>query len=159
MSVFISYKHLDRDLAIRIDYRLKQAGIKTYLDVLDLESQSTENITTVITKNIAMCTHLIAVVSKDTASSWWVPFEIGEATISVKRISSYRSGYNSLPEYLEMWPKMDNMQHLELFIVEYKSEQQRAVFNRDMFQSKGSVGTNSVNDFHRNLKTKISRGY
>ncbi|WP_337120035.1 toll/interleukin-1 receptor domain-containing protein, partial [Staphylococcus aureus] len=85
MSVFISYKHLDRNLALQIDERLKINGIKTYLDVLDAESQSTESITTVITKNIAMCTHLIAVVSKETATSWWVPFEIGEATISAKR--------------------------------------------------------------------------
>lgn len=72
MSVFISYKHLDRDLAMQIDRRLKLDNITTYLDVLDAESQSTVDITTVITKNIAKCTHLIAVVSKETATSWWV---------------------------------------------------------------------------------------
>jgi hypothetical protein len=159
MSVFISYKHLDRDLAMQINNRLKLEDIDTYLDVLDPESQSTENITTVITKNIALCTHLIAIVSKETATSWWVPFEIGEATISVKRIASYRSGYSSLPEYLEMWPKMDTMQHLEFFIAEYKSERQRATYNRNIFESVGSVGTKSASDFHNNLKTKIRRGY
>ena len=159
MSVFISYKHLDRDLAMRINYRLKLDGIKTYLDVLDNESQSTENITAVITKNIAECTHLIAVVSHETASSWWVPFEIGEATISAKRIASYRSGYSQLPEYLDMWPKMDSMQHLSLFIAAYKSEIKVAMESRSIFESKGSVGTDSANDFHRSLKTKISRGF
>ena len=160
MSVFISYKHLDRNLALQIDERLKINGIKTYLDVLDAESQSTESITTVITKNITMCTHLIAVVSKETATSWWVPFEIGEATISAKRIASYRSSYSStLPEYLEMWPKMDSMQHLELFIAAYKNEQRESVYNRNMFESVGSVGVKSASDFHSTLKAKIRRGY
>ena len=160
MSVFISYKHLDRNLALQIDERLKINGIKTYLDVLDAESQSTESITTVITKNIAMCTHLIAVVSKETATSWWVPFEIGEATISAKRIASYRSSYSStLPEYLEMWPKMDSMQHLELFIAAYKNEQRESVYNRNMFESVGSVGVKSASDFHSTLKAKIRSGY
>ena len=159
MSVFISYKHLDRNLALQIDERLKINGIKTYLDVLDAESQSTESITTVITKNIAMCTHLIAVVSKETATSWWVPFEIGEATISAKRIASYRSSYSStLPEYLEMWPKMDSMQHLELFIAAYKNEQLESVSNRYSFESARS-GVKSASDFHSTLKAKIRRGY
>jgi len=159
MSVFISYKHLDRNLALQIDERLKINGIKTYLDVLDAESQSTESITTVITKNIAMCSHLIAVVSKETATPWWVPFEIGEATISAKRIASYRSSYSSLPEYLEMWPKMDSMQHLDLFIATYKNEQRESVYNRNMFESVGSVGVKSASDFHSTLKAKIRRGY
>ena len=159
MSVFISYKHLDRDLAMQIDRRLKLDNITTYLDVLDAESQSTVDITTVITKNIAKCTHLIAVVSKETATSWWVPFEIGEATISAKRIASYRSSFSSLPEYLEMWPKMDSMQHLDLFIETYKNEQRESVYNRNMFESVGTVGVKSASDFHSTLKAKIRRGY
>ena len=159
MSVFISYKHSDRVLALQINQQLIAASINTYLDVLDPESQSTENITQVITKNVAECTHLIAIVSSQTASSWWVPFEIGEATISAKRIASYRSGYSQLPEYLGMWPQMTSMQHLSLFIATYKSEITVAMENRSIFESKGSVGTDSANDFHRNLKTKISRGY
>lgn len=159
MSIFISYKHSDRNLALQINARLKYEGFTTYLDVLDPESQSTQDITGVITKNVGACTHLIAVVSKETATSWWVPFEIGEATISAKRIASYRSGYGSLPEYLEMWPKMDSMNHLEFFISEYKSEQRRATYDRGVFQFNESSGIKSANDFHAILKTKISRGY
>lgn len=159
MSVFISYKHVDRSLALQINEYLSNSGIKTYLDVLDIESQSTENITKVITKNIANCSHLIAVVSNQTASSWWVPFEIGEATISAKRITSYRSGYSQLPEYLDMWPQMDCMQHLSLFIEEYKSEKLRATNNRNIFESKDSFTAQSASNFHNNLKTKIRRGY
>jgi hypothetical protein len=45
MPVFISYRHSDRSHAIAISTRLKQANIKTYLDVLDPESQTTDDIT------------------------------------------------------------------------------------------------------------------
>ncbi|MGI2897368.1 toll/interleukin-1 receptor domain-containing protein, partial [Vibrio alginolyticus] len=75
MTVFISYRHSDRNVAFGINEYLQRSGIPTYMDVLDPESQSTENITEVITKNIAKSTHLIAVISQETAQSWWVPFE------------------------------------------------------------------------------------
>lgn len=101
MPVFISYRHTDRVQAMAINARLKQANIKTYLDVLDAESQTTDDITGVITRNITDCTHLLAVVSEKTAQSWWVPFEIGEATISNRRICSYQIGPSALPLYLD----------------------------------------------------------
>ena len=54
MPVFISYRHTDRDHAFKIDQRLKVAGIKTYLDVLDEESrQGADEITDIITKESA----------------------------------------------------------------------------------------------------------
>ena len=106
MPVFISYRHMDRAHAININTRLIQANIKTYLDVLDAESQTTDDITGVITRNISECTHLLAVVSEKTALSWWVPFEIGEATITNRRICSFKTGPTELPLYLDKWPKL-----------------------------------------------------
>ena len=159
MTVFISYRHSDRDVAVRINSQLINAGINTYMDVFDSESQSTQNITAVITRNIADSTHLIAVISGETAKSWWVPFEIGEATISASRIASFRTGYTSLPEYLEMWPQMNNISHLSLFIDEYKKEQRVALNRSHIFDSKSSTGKDSAADFHRNLKGRISRGF
>jgi hypothetical protein len=64
MPVFISYRHMDRPHAMNINSRLMQANIRTYLDVLDPESQTTDDITGVITRNITECTHLLAVVSE-----------------------------------------------------------------------------------------------
>lgn len=67
----MSYRHTDRNHAISIDQRLKIAGIKTYLDVLDEESkQSSDQITDIITQPMRECTHLIAVISDDTSKSW-----------------------------------------------------------------------------------------
>ncbi|MEZ8050808.1 MULTISPECIES: toll/interleukin-1 receptor domain-containing protein [Vibrio] len=158
MTVFISYRHTDRGTALEIDRHLRSSGIETYLDVLDTESQTSVNITEVITRNIARSTHMIAVISQDTASSWWVPFEIGEATISATRISSYRTGYSALPEYLKMWPQMARMSHLSLFIEEYRREKTVALNRRGVFDS-ATTGKDAAENFHKSLKGRITRGY
>ena len=62
-----------------------------------------------------ICTHIIAVVSRETALSWWVPFEIGEATALERRISTYQTGYAQLPEYLAKWPIMTTDFHLQYY--------------------------------------------
>ncbi|MGR5151221.1 toll/interleukin-1 receptor domain-containing protein [Photobacterium swingsii] len=156
MPVFISHRHSDTQQALQISRFLKENGIESYLDVLDAESQQTNDITTVITKNIAKCTHLIAVMSEDTARSWWVPFEIGEATIIDRRIASYRIGYSKLPEYLEQWPQMTSPLHLQSFVRAYKEDTRQTASAR-IFESRGSSsGEKSRADaFHRDLKHKI----
>lgn len=161
MPVFISYKHSDRDIASNINRQLNAKGIETYLDVLDEESKTTNDITAVITKNISECTHLLAVVSEKTASSWWVPFEIGEATITFRRIASFQTGYSELPEYLSKWPKMSTQAHLDMFIQSYLNE---GTNTRNIFESKsnvikGKLNRSDADSFHNTLKGKISRGY
>ncbi|WP_223518132.1 MULTISPECIES: toll/interleukin-1 receptor domain-containing protein [unclassified Pseudomonas] len=162
MPVFISYRHTDRSDALSINALLVQANIKTYLDVLDVESQSTDDITGVITRNITECTHLLAVVSEQTAQSWWVPFEIGEATISNRRICSFKTSVSELPEYLDKWPKMTKLPEVRLFIEAYKNEQTNKRSMLDSVVGNESMrNTNKTNAdyFHSDLKTKIRRGY
>lgn len=161
MPVFISYRHSDRPHAIAISTRLIQANIKTYFDVLDPESQSTDDITGVITRNITACTHLIAVVSDKTALSWWVPFEIGEATISNRRICSFKTEPVELPLYLDKWPKLSTDKDLEFFIDAYREE---VVTKRSMSLdsiNESLYGTYSRNAelFHDHLKNRIKRGF
>lgn len=162
MPVFISYRHMDRAHAMQINSRLMQANIKTNLDVLDPESQTTDDITEVITRNISECTHLLAVVSERTALSWWVPFEIGEATISNRRICSFRTGPTELPLYLDKWPKLSSAKDLDFFIEAYKTE---VTLKRSASLEwiTGSASTRSANKsnaerFHTDLKNRIRRG-
>ncbi|WP_079254097.1 toll/interleukin-1 receptor domain-containing protein [Endozoicomonas arenosclerae] len=122
MPVFISYRHTDREQAFLIQHRLNNVGIQTYLDVLDTDSKTTDNITQVITENIRKCTHLIALVSDDTIKSWWVPFEIGEATMAERRIATFKNTYSPLPEYLQKWPIMKDNRHIDMFIRAYLAE-------------------------------------
>jgi hypothetical protein len=162
MPVFISYRHMDRAHAVQINSRLMQANIKTYLDVLDPESQTTDDITEVITRNISECTHLLAVVSERTALSWWVPFEIGEATISNRRICSFRTGPTELPLYLDKWPKLSSAKDLDFFIEAYKTEV-NLKRSASLEWITGSASTRSYNEtnadrFHTDLKNRIRRG-
>ncbi|MBV7478107.1 toll/interleukin-1 receptor domain-containing protein [Pseudomonas sp. PDM31] len=163
MPVFISYRHMDRAHAININNRLMQANIKTYLDVLDPESQTTDDITGVITRNISECTHLLAVVSDKTALSWWVPFEIGEATITNRRICSFKTGPAELPLYLDKWPKLTHEKDIEFFIDAYRSE---AILKRSMSlesingsESMRSANRSNADRFHSDLKSRITRGF
>ncbi len=163
MPVFISYRHMDRTYAISINTRLIQANIKTYLDVLDAESQTTDDITGVITRNISECTHLLAVVSEKTALSWWVPFEIGEATITNRRICSFKTGPTELPLYLDKWPKLSSERDIEFFIDAYRNE---LTVKRSMSlesvtgsESVRSVNRTNADRFHTDLKSRIIRGF
>jgi hypothetical protein len=161
MPVFISYRHTDRIQAMAINARLKQANIKTYLDVLDTESQQTDDITTVITRNITECTHLLAVVSQETAMSWWVPFEIGEATISDRRICSYKIGSSALPLYLDKWPKLSNDVDLSFFIDAYRKESmsKRSIGMESFSESVRGTYKSDADLFHDQLKNRIRRGF
>ncbi|MHC8346254.1 toll/interleukin-1 receptor domain-containing protein [Pseudomonas sp. RT6P73] len=161
MPVFISYRHTDGAQAMVINARLKQANIKTYLDVLDTESQQTDDITTVITRNITECTHLLAVVSQETAMSWWVPFEIGEATISDRRICSYKIGTSELPLYLDKWPKLSNDVDLSFFIDAYRKESmsKRSIGMESFSESVRGTYKSDADLFHDQLKNRIRRGF
>ncbi|WGL26774.1 toll/interleukin-1 receptor domain-containing protein [Pectobacterium brasiliense] len=163
MTVFISYRHTDFSIAKAINKKLNEAGIKTYLDKLDLESQTTEDITSVITNKISQSSHLIAIVSERTALSWWVPFEIGEATITGRRIASYQADNSKLPEYLDKWPKMKTENHLNSFIQEYKDELSFLFENEYLggedFMKSFSGNVKNANDFHQKLKNKIESNY
>lgn len=161
MPVFISYRHTDRVQAMAINARLKLANIKTYLDVLDAESQTTDDITGVITRNITDCTHLLAVVSEKTAQSWWVPFEIGEATISNRRICSYQIGPSALPLYLDKWPKLSGDTDINFFIDAYREEvlTKRATGLESISESVRGIYKGNADLFHDQLKNRIRRGF
>jgi hypothetical protein len=163
MPVFISHKIQDSLTAKVIQRVLTLNDIESYLDITDPESMKTNNITEVITRNINKSTHLIAVVSDITQQSWWVPFEIGEATIAEKRIATYHIGSVKLPEYLENWPIMRRESELDLFISAYREEHRggvgndRLAINRQGIFKESSQGTRGADAFHRNLKQKLAQ--
>jgi hypothetical protein len=173
VPVFISYRAKDREVALKIVRKFREHNIEFYLDIIDEESiNSTSNITEVITKNIKRCTHLIAIISPNTKGSWWVPFEIGEASIINRRICSFAyntNGYSLtksnmyiyksfLPEYLHKWPILLNEKDVDNFILQYKQDNQNNVLldsiNRDsnLF---GALTKKGADDFHNKLKAML----
>lgn len=161
MSVFISYQQNDRLEAMSIYRMLREYDIECYLDVLDGDSRqaNSEQITKIITENISKSTHLIAVTSRNTDASWWVPFEIGEATITNCRIATYRKELTNLPEYLHQWPAMKRLSDLESFIRAYKQDSRNMIF--ESMESRSHRSTNitgsSADTFHKDLKRRLNQ--
>lgn len=171
MPVFISYRHLDRKKALEIANKLKSNNINYYLDVIDDESRSTDDITNVITKNIKKSTHLLAIISPNTNGSWWVPFEIGEATISNRRISSYAYKQNDyiyrtllntyksfLPEYLHKWPILLSDGDLDAFIQQYHRDNlltESGISFESRNKEFASLNKSGADKFHNELKRRL----
>lgn len=160
MPVFISYRHNERLDAFIINERLKLEGIATQLDLFDSDDQqTTEDVCGLVSRNIEHCTHLIAVLSQHNAGSWWVPFQLGAATLTNRRISLYQSGEGTLPGYLEKWPTLGAREHIDLFVRAYHDEQ---TFKRAIAHDGCDANvTNRANAdfFHADLKAKIRRGF
>ncbi len=152
MPIFISHRQADKQNADMLAKYFTQKGVPFYLDSLEPNLQSDKDITTKILERLNLCTHLMAVVSKNTEGSWWVPFEIGAATEKDHRISSLNWSNVSLPEYLQIWPVLKNQPHLDAYIELYKSDKETLV--RQGLSTKAySARVQTAADFHRLMKT------
>jgi hypothetical protein len=152
MPVFISHRNADNLLAQRVFLYLTSRHIPCYIDDLDKEARTTDDITALLLQRLGMTSHLMAVVTPNTAGSWWVPFEIGVATEAAKRIASYTRDRQLLPEYLHKWPALQSESDLAAFSAEYHRDhpivEKRASASRIAQRSDAET-------FHRNLKSAI----
>ena len=153
VPVFISHKKADRTDAISIAAYLKNRGVICYVDEFDPSLQKTDDITNAIMDRVRSCSHLMAIVSENTNNSWWVPFEIGVASEIDKRICSYKLRSVSLPEYLEKWPVLRTILHLDKFIQHYKNDN-----TVQLNEGRSYAATiNTAASFHRSLKSSIGQ--
>jgi len=156
MPVFISHKDKDTYAALRIHNYLKRHNIRSYVDVLDASTKTTDDITSTITARMNDCTHLIAVMSNETTKSWWVPFEIGEATFGLRRICSYDLGCGyQFPEYLKKWPVMSKETHLSLFAYEYNKDRTTVTKLHENRSTTFGRRTYGPESFHKSLKASL----
>ena len=158
MPVFISHRKADTATAVRANSRLKQYGIPTYLDVLDLALQSPENVTQKILAGLQPCTHLLAIISAETAGSWWVPFEIGVATNADKRITSFSiaTARANLPDYLLVWPVLTRDEQIEMFAMRYLKDR-KTLEKSYRLEEAQRTPIQSAADFHRLLKRDLGQ--
>jgi hypothetical protein len=81
--VFISHQKADKDAAKKVADYLKEAGIDVYFDEYDTElrihhqANNPKAVTDAIKKGINNSSHMLAIISPNTLTSSWVPFEIG----------------------------------------------------------------------------------
>ena len=110
MDVFVSHKNEDRDDAEDVAKTIAASGLKVYLDIWDHNVNDGPELVDYIESIIKNSKSLIAVVSRNTVTSWWVPLEIGIAITREKCIGTYSTtAYTAgFPSYLEKWPILKN---------------------------------------------------
>lgn len=106
--VFISHQQRDKDAAKEIADYLIKAGIDVYFDAYDsdlrihYQSNNAKAVTNSIKKGINNSSHMLVLVSPNTLSSTWVPFEIGyghdKTDLFVLCLKGISKG--GLPEYV-----------------------------------------------------------
>lgn len=157
MSVFISHRKTDVDVAKTILRYLESNDVPCYIDELDESLKSAVDITSVIMRRISESTHMLAVVSPSTEKSWWVPFEIGVASKDERRISTYKAAPVTLPHYLEIWPIMSNRAHLDRFIQLYKGDRSVLLEKSATQYELNSAIIKTADQFHKDLKRSIGQ--
>ena len=158
-KVFISHKNTDAAVAERVERRVSNNGLETYLDTIDdaLCSEGPDLADQLLAR-MGQCQQLIAVVSLQTKDSWWVPWEIGVGSEKRFRMASYSETNVSLPSYLEKWPALHTDEHIDLYC-EY-SKQTEDNLNRKMAVAstedhKMEARKSEFLDFHKSLKSAI----
>jgi hypothetical protein len=154
MTVFVSYFRPDEYIARQVNQYLRDSGVVTYLDVLD-SAIATDGVTPRILSNLRTSTHLVAVISGSTQSSWWVPFEIGVATDRENRIATYAVSSVQLPDYLKIWPILRSNLDLSRFVVRYKEDRRSQTEVRKF--SEAAAPIQDAATFHRMLKTDLGQ--
>ncbi len=103
MPVFISHRTADDELARRVALRLKSVHhITCYIDDIDqrLKVASQQKVTRILVDMVNKCTNLLAIITRNTEGSWWVPLEIGVAKQAQRVICSVTNQADSgLPGY------------------------------------------------------------
>lgn len=127
-DVFVSHKSDDKEQAEKVAIKIVECGLTAYLDTWDpnINGDGPE-LVDYINVVIGCCESLIAVVSHNTVSSWWVPLEIGIATTKGLHLGSFlvlTSSYTKrdFPSYLWKWPVMTTMYDLENWCKERKEK-------------------------------------
>ena len=125
-DVFVSHKSDDKEQAEKVAIKIAECGLTAYLDIWDpnVDGDGPELVDYIDTV-IGCCNGLIAVLSRNTVSSWWVPLEIGIAITKKLHLGSFlvpTRPYTILtshdvkrhfPSYLWKWPVLRNMTDLE----------------------------------------------
>jgi hypothetical protein len=146
MKVFISHQKRDRDEAKKIADYLMSVGIAVYFDEFDKELQQADltndpkAVVAAIKKGIKSSTHMLCIVSPNTLTSKWVPFEVGYgydatilATLTLKGIKN-----SDLPDYIKTKPIIRDIYDINKFIKDQGKEKEY-ILESKMFSDYNSI--------------------
>ncbi|MGW6960616.1 toll/interleukin-1 receptor domain-containing protein [Streptomyces chartreusis] len=103
---FISYSRRDAEFAISLDAALRAAGVRTFRDERDIRVG--DSFPERIYAGISSASHLIHIVSKESASSRWVAEELDAA--KVRQLEG--SGFKILPAVIDDTELPVNLKHI-----------------------------------------------
>ncbi len=142
--IFLSHISIDKTAVKKIaDYIMDKADIDVYLDIHDDELQRAVNrgdsveITALIERGISNSSHAMCLISEKTIGSWWVPYELGYAKKSGKKISSLKlKGTIELPDFLKIGElihgTMSLNNYIEKVIRDYKITKSYSTINESL---------------------------
>lgn len=144
MKIFISHKKEDSELASRIYSKLTSIKVDAYLDLIDTDIKiGGKQLTDHIKANLNQCSDIFVVMSEETKHSWWVPFEIGmSAQVDMPTATCLKQEV-VLPDYLTYWPRLKNLNDIELYVRIKKSttEEARAYLEHHSYNNRQKYET------------------
>jgi hypothetical protein len=148
-------------IAKNVANRLKtRHGITCYIDDIDsrLKAVTPQQLTKMLVDMVNKCTNLLAVVTKNTEGSWWVPYEIGVAKQAPRVISSMTNlSDKELPGYLMEWPRLRGDDAIDKYARLYKTQQKLLEENILKKHASFSNQQTSVESFERVLKLQLGQ--
>jgi hypothetical protein len=157
MKVFISHKSVDAALATRVADRLLLVHqIQSYLDVVDPAlDRKGEDLASYLRDRMGTCTQLLAVVSRSTETSQWVPWEIGVATEKDFPLATYSDGTRP-PEFLAKWPYMTNFAQLDIYAQVSKAS--NSLYETRRFTTTaGTARSDAVKSFYSTIRSRLGQ--
>jgi hypothetical protein len=115
LFIFISYSHVDRDLACSIADCLKRRKIPCFLDerAVDWGAEISQE----IMQALGRATHLIVIVSQASLQSSWVAYEIGQAQgRGVATLPFVIDESLNRPEYLSSLKYVSSLDQMEAYL-------------------------------------------
>ncbi|WP_417326571.1 toll/interleukin-1 receptor domain-containing protein [Halarcobacter sp.] len=164
-KIFISHKKEDTKKAEELAIYIKEEhNLEAYVDTLDDNINSTNDITDRIVNKLRDSSHMLVIFSEHTQESMWVPFELG---VSYEReqgigvcIWPDADDSISLPEYLDSFPKLKENEDLIKYLDEVKKYPSYDLEEISLEESKLTVenslrSSNYAREFIDNLKKKL----
>ena len=118
-DVFLSYRHCDQDMALRLSGELDNAGLDVFIDFYDgTLDPADKHLDSALVSAIRNSGTMVIVVSDETRQSWWVPWEIGVSTPYGKPRAIYtRELRESLPTYLSKLRQLKSSESVRTWVV------------------------------------------
>jgi MTH538 TIR-like domain (DUF1863) len=125
--------------------------------VIDPEASRTgDKLGEYLRAQMGLCTQLLAVVSRNTKSSWWVPWEIGISTEKDQPIATYAGDNTPLPEYLRKWPYLRSQAELDEYARVSKATEQTFTLEKS-FKTEARARQSSTQTFYRDLRARLGQ--